>query len=399
MYNKDKRRLLGVAATDITVKEISDTLGGDDSLARNEILKLSLDTRDCSTTVSTPDSCELQALRSQSTSAQCADILPSSSCYKFGNTIYAPGAAAASWDNAKANCASLGTGASLAVVDNAEKNRFLSGIYDSDGSWIGLRSEIGKAWAWSGGNGKALSSASEQWASFDGNTVASEVHSQSNGAACAVADRRGTVKNWDVAPCGASRNYICQMTAGSAAAAAACTGGTFEISTDYKPTNDPFCGSGEVQSCSTAQDAEMDKARPLCAEKGSGFSTFDRVCCGGEADLRKDEFSKGGLGAGAIAGIVIGSLVLLALLGFLLWWFCFRRRKAHSSTDIVVSMEPRSSIDIGDPKSGALEDPADISGRYSFESPVPDPTNLRSIEARQQAVTHEDSTTENDYGY
>jgi len=39
-----------------------------------------------------------------------------------------------------------------------------------------------------------------------------------------------------------------------------------------------------------------------------------------------------GLSSGAIAGIAVGAVALLAIVGVLVWFFCFRRRKLHSQT-------------------------------------------------------------------
>ena len=45
--------------------------------------------------------------------------------------------------------------------------------------------------------------------------------------------------------------------------------------------------------------------------------------------VEPDNDKKGGLPAGAIVGIVLGSVVLLGAVGFVLYWFVFRKKKEN----------------------------------------------------------------------
>jgi hypothetical protein len=282
------------------------------------------------------DSCELQALRSQAGSARCADILPeSAACYRFGATVYARGGGAASWDAAGAACEALGAGARLALVDTRAKNAFLAGLFDVDGSWVNLRSELGgKGWRW--GGGAAVAADAAQWAEGDGDAAADRVHNSSNGPACAAADRRGVDSNWDALSCAAARQYVCEWPSGSAADAARCGGGATFVNgeTPHEPVNAADCGQVDVGVvCSEGEDAAVAAAEPFCPEKGGqDFTEFDRTCCGGRADLLRKGGRRRALGVGGIVGIAAAGLALLALL-VAACLCCLRRRRRRRAAE------------------------------------------------------------------
>lgn len=113
MYDKSTRRLVGVAGADLTLFEVDEDIG---CSAREKVTELSASARDCAN-VKALESCELQALRSQ-TDSRVADILSAQTCYRFGDSVYYKGIDAQSWDDAQGACEGLGGNARLAVVDS-----------------------------------------------------------------------------------------------------------------------------------------------------------------------------------------------------------------------------------------------------------------------------------------
>jgi Lectin C-type domain len=338
VYDKDTvvRRLVGVAGADVTLGEVEAKFG--DS-AREQITALSLASRDCAQQ-RTLGSCDLQALRSQ-TQSECADILPAGTCYQFGEAVYVKGSNASTWDEASANCKALGAGARLAKVNTAKVNEFLAGIFDADGDWIGLRSDKGKDWVWA--DGAALADGEDQWAGFDGKAEAAQVQKDTNGAACAAADRRGSTKNWDVLTCSAVRTYVCETTTGSAAAKAACDGAVFDGQSNtngHKPVNEAGCPAALGEPCSAAQDKQVDDAELFCKDSGGNLSNKGRICCPGGGGSKLSKF----------VGIGVSCIVLIALIIFILVVCICRRERCSSRSTPPRGSQPEEPILLEEPK-------------------------------------------------
>jgi Lectin C-type domain len=437
VYSRDERRLLGVAAADITVHEVSDAVGGEEQ-ALEQITELSRESRDCATTVRSLDSCELQVLRSQPGSGMCADILARFElpCYRFGETVYTRGGVGQhlNWEDALAKCESLGSGARLALVDTSTKNAFVSGIVDADGSWVGLRSKLkGPGWRWTTGEGVADNAT--QWSQgLDGAEAAGGVHNKFNGPACASVDRRGVSGNWNALPCEAKRAFVCEMPADSEAASTSCTRGIFVYQeTKYTPVHSLDCSNFTAgTACSEDEDNFVRKAEPFCADRGGeDFTNFDRFCCGGRADVLREKGSgdKGnGMGTAGIVGIAVSSVVLFAILTTLLFCYCWRRRAAKDdkcggsspSSDVLgaASTLPFHSSEVQDtgilrpaPVVAALPrfNPAAASGstvsgeerQYSFDDPVDSIQDSSAHgQSRNFGASHASGSGEEDnYGY
>jgi Lectin C-type domain len=246
--------------------------------------------------------------------------------------VYLKPGNASSWDDASAECAALGEGARLAKVNTPRLNEFLAGIFDADGDWIGLRSNKGEDWVWA--DGAALADGEEQWAGFDGKAEAAQVQQDMNGAACAVADRRGSGQNWDVLSCSAERTYVCEVLTGSAAAKAACGGDLFDgqsSANGHTPVNAADCPTVAGMSCSTEENKKLDGLEPFCASSGDVRSNKEAICCDG-----------GGVSKGLIAGTALGVILVLMVIVIVIVVYCCVRRKPSSSS--AATSTPNSDV-------------------------------------------------------
>lgn len=86
------------------------------------------------------------------------------------------------------------------------------------------------------GEWRRAASAIAHWAGFDGADEASQVHSASNGAACAAADPRGLGDNWEVLSCDATQSYVYEMATGSVAGDGAYSGDVFPVESSATAT-------------------------------------------------------------------------------------------------------------------------------------------------------------------
>ena len=324
VYSRVGRKLLAVAGVDVTVKEVSEQIGGTEA-AISEINLLSQERRFCGA-LTERSSCEMQALRSGSRSGECADVLPlgegtqESQCFQIGKNLFIRNYTIANWEDALSICESVGDGGSLGMVDVVGKNRFLSGMVSIDGSWIGLQAVIGDVLRWSDGSALVTT---EYGFGRDVEEEIRKIHETENADACVSADRRGAEGNWNVESCRTKRDFVCELEEGSVAAGEYCaSNNTFVFKeTEYEVVNDVNCGDQSDIACSASEEGAAVRARPLCAdpaegreEGGEGSGDFDRFCCGGGG-----EGGEGSCGSGAWwTWLFVAILPLTAFFAFLI---------------------------------------------------------------------------------
>lgn len=362
-------RIVGVVGADITLKSVVEAVG-DEELAREEIELLGLDARSCGNRVTTRKSCELQALREQTNSAVCADIFPPSACYRLGESLYKLVTTALPFDQAQAECQALG-GAGLAKIDTFIKNQFLSGFASADGSWIGLKADIGKSLQWL--DGTALNETNLQF-DFEWKKKVVSIHEREfNTAACATADRRGTSGNWNLEPCTAPRTFVCEFGASTKAATTECDGPTFtQPQPGYVPVNDVSSCPASDQSCTEAEDKDVAFLDPICREANSTFSPADRTCCCGKADQGcEDGGCEGGVRCLPLwiwPLIGVGALVLV-LVCAIIYYRCVRQPKRGKESNQDDASHQDAGPDASPGSSGLGINPGPIPG------PAPPPGN------------------------
>lgn len=311
IYATDVKRLLAVAGLDVTLTEVQELTGLSEVQIITRITTLSLQSRDCpSTQDQSQNTCSLQQLRSQAGSQICPYPLPVSrfDCFNFGIDTYYPVSTPKSYDEAQEFCANLSSGSSLAVANTEGKNSFLSGLFSKDGSWIGLRANVGESLKWV--DGSAFTPEQSRFY-LNYSTEVSNIHVETNDDVCVTADSRGIDENWNLVRCGASRPFVCQV-AGS------------EIDTICGTT---FTGQQDScddlslpkRTCSNEKDiSDLEYAQPFCAQNGSNFNESQRFCCGpeiftGPTDTPSPDQNEG-LSVGVIVGIGMGVVVGVAIL-------------------------------------------------------------------------------------
>lgn len=314
IYAKDVKRLLAVAGLDVTLAEVQELTGLSDVESISKITALSFQFRDCpSTQEEAQTTCSLQQLRSQAGSQICPYPLPASryDCFRFGIDTYYPVTTPKSYDEAQEICANLSSGSSLAVVDTGGKNSFLSGLFSKDGSWIGLRANVGESLKWV--SGSALTADQSRFY-INYSTEVSNIHGGTNNDVCVTADSRGVDENWNLVGCGAPRPFVCQVS----------------ISENDTTCVRIFDGQQDTcsdlslprRTCSNEKDiSDLEYAQPFCVQNGSDFTEPQRFCCDGGAAQTIDNTPDGsnqdtdeGLSVGAIVGIGMGVVVAVALL-------------------------------------------------------------------------------------
>jgi hypothetical protein len=160
-----------------------------------------------------------------------------------------------------------------------------------------------------------------------------------NGAACAVADRRGSGQNWDVLSCSAVRTYVCEVVTGSAAAKAACGGDLFDgqsSTNGHKPVNAADCPTVAGMSCSTEENKKLDGLEPFCASSGDDRSNKEAICCDG-----------GGVSNGLIAGAALGVIFVVAIVAVIVICCCVCRDSSSSSSSAAAATTLNSPASIG----------------------------------------------------
>lgn len=340
------RKIVGVAATDIPILELMQTLNVNNETAIQEAEKIS-DSGKCYDKHGEENGCILQELRNADPDSRtCADIYsPNFECYHFGISTFIHRNEEVTWAQAQTECKKFHSSGKLAVVTEQGVNAFLAGFSSADGSWIGGRNK-NSGFKWE--EHEKENDISEEHVKFGydrpiGEMVkeAQNIFSTHNDYSCLSLDRRGVQGNWNVEPCDVLRSYICEIpdetqrtSSGDMIHRAAdieiCHGSTFTVDDpSHKPVN-PITGclTGEKSSghCNDDDDKEMKQAEPLCSYSGKDFTAFDKTCCGGKTDGNYVE--KRPLPLFAIILIAIGGLIFLifAALAIIYW----RRYNRHT---------------------------------------------------------------------
>lgn len=338
IYEVDAQRLVAVVGADLTLSKVSEAIGSE-SEAREEIRKLSSASRKCAKPKER-NGCALQALRSTAQSALCANVLPSKtgesdiSCYRFGDDEYRVIDEEMKYDDAVAKCED-DLGGHLAIVDTKEKNEFLAGLFNVDGSWIGMKAEQGGKLTWV--DEKDVSEEQRAFGFGDIEKAQMQILNNLNrDRACVTADRRGVKENWNVIQCDELRPFICEVGSinEGVLSISPCVR-TFDPSTDENPfeNDNPIlssCAQSSISSensCSDEENKATEKVNPLCNETGRDYSDFDRMACGGRADSSGETKCSNALEWWKILLIALGVVVAVGLLvcAALFLWKCTRR--------------------------------------------------------------------------
>lgn len=389
VYERDEKRLVAVVGIDIAFDEVKEVVENE-SQANAEIEDLSQESRLCPEPPD-KDGCKFQALRSQYGSI-CPSRLPPDTCYRFGESVFKRGDQFTTYTEASGICANESGGTiSLAIVDTNEKNEFLSGLFDADGTWIGLSAvSVGANLSWE----DARPLGDVQFDGFDGSDAVKQVHADTNEGACVTADRRGVRGNWNVVPCAESHQYVCQVGEGEDEVQLACAGDIYEykpgLSVDEENPQNCTLSVGTSRSCNAEEEEAIKYANPLCNQEGKNYTEIDRTCCSGKAgplDLKINDDKKEGLGTGPIVGIVIGAVVLAAIIVILII-IVSRSKKNHRqelepTIDEVEADDLREDDPDDDDGQGNLA-PAEL--RIDFSDPLKEhslPESRRDQEVEQ----------------
>ncbi|PXF44034.1 Voltage-dependent calcium channel subunit alpha-2/delta-4 [Gracilariopsis chorda] len=331
MYERETNALVGVSGVDITITEVADRVGGRDAARAVIEDKIRKERRSCSPRK--PDSCAQQKLRARY-GGICADVLVgekrSWKCYRAGSSLFFRSEALTSWEEARANCQTLGSGADLAVLDNDGKNELVAAISAYDGSWIGLRAEQNKELEWISGSPFEKKGFSFN---FDYEIDINRLHEKELIDACVAVDRRGTSGNWNIGPCDSKRMAICEVKTTAENVSSICPqDNTFDRRTTvYEPVHRVDCDLSETVKCSEDEETALENANPLCPDRSSGGrSEFDRRCCGGRSDTgpTQCQTTDKKSSSGAVIGGAVGAVIVVGLAASIAIIFFRRKRKA-----------------------------------------------------------------------
>lgn len=267
----DGTGLAAVVGVDITLESV--TIDSDTESARKRVEEFSATSRDCPA-VQTNGGCDFQRLRQQYGRECPATPRTPKSCFRFGTELFYKTNERSAFDLSITDCGNSFDSA-IAKIDTPDKNERLSGIYDLDGSWIGIRAEIGETFRWSDGSTVNKTLIDEQF-EYDASNALVPLQQRVNGPVCITADRRGTTKNWNLVPCSEQHSAICLVLERNGDL---CNGIFDLIQLNQDPRNPIKC-SKRYKECSEAQNEFEKIANPVCPQTGVDKSDIDRSCCG-----------------------------------------------------------------------------------------------------------------------
>lgn len=320
-YDVRSSVILGVVGVDITIREAVQRVGNEGTV-RSRVAERHQRDRGCEAKSVTSQ--QRQSLRARYEGV-CADILRSWRCYRVGSSLLAPSPSneTMTWDEGRGHCRSLGNGSDLAILDNEGKNKIAAAITSYDGSWIGLRATQGNSLHWVSGT-KWTKNTYSFYKSIDVEEEVARIHNNDNVHVCISVDRRGITGNWNIFPCDTKRPVICEVELGSPAAVDYCSSNIFDKrTTSHTPVNEDVETDNGFK-CEKSDEEALTRANPVCKEKTKDtFQEFDRLCCGGRADLNGPlscESTEGSSNVAVIVGSAVGALAFAVIAILLVVW-------------------------------------------------------------------------------
>jgi len=345
VFSRWSKRVLGVVGTDIPIQQLKEKVPGTtDSRIEAAVAKWAPTCQAGGNQSALIEPCDLQGLRGPESACPPANFSPIYDCYSFAldtedeqrHLFYAPHQLDEwrSWDNARARCEEVG--GELAAAPSEAVNQELATLADVDGSWIGVR------------RGRDAT-ASGEWVLPSKRPVSTFFWSAADRSDdCVAVDRRGLRSNWFTRPCDEQRPFICKLDSPASVPVAGCS---FVVRVSDQDGRDPnprtkgtICerrNQGQTPNGPgpTCPGDALIKTKPLCP-MAAGDRTAAlclQTCCGDCSCQALKAEAEPRIGVGAIAGIIVGALIVLILVcvAYATWKRCqdVRRRLADVDDD------------------------------------------------------------------
>lgn len=349
--------LLGVAGVDIRVSSVTDNNRPDpESYAIQRINDYSSTSRGCPRVV-TKDGCDYQRLRQQY-GRNCPAIPPKSSdCYKFGDFVYFKSQRRLNFEDSKSLCESRGNTvpvifpsptpgfSQMTVIDSAERNTRLSGIFNSDGSWIGIRARFRGSIEFADGTPVGDTQFIQDQFDFPIEEEIERLQNKFNQDVCIIADRRAVDHNWNFVPCSRSHMAICSI---SESASNSMCSNVYDMERLSEGTVSNPLDCGPYKPCSSEQDEFEKRAKPICVQEGVDLTDRERSCCNSESPTVTDPPSSpvgnepvddGGPGPdlAPIIGGAVGGVVLIIIAVIL--YIVYRNKGKRQNGDLPITQD------------------------------------------------------------
>lgn len=337
IYAAKSRALLGLAGTDITLRELKGAAS--DSL---DVVQRELNRRAPRCEVPTKDGkplrlsgCEVQEARGDSFCAALADPTRREwetsryDCWQgTQNTVYVPFVTRRARADAAAWCQERLPNGTLAIVENAQDNALVASLLDEDGSWLGVSRPEGSKGAASWVNDRPAGAGAGPGPGPIFRSWARDQPGAGDNLTCGTADRRGGSSNWMASECTRPRPLLCSFPLAQLPDAPLCTSTTLKLSERPKivpgVVNESNPGPG-TSSPECAQETGRIDPPPLCDSLTSEpLCPIGRVedqcvnfCCPGCScrfrSVAAAPAGGDGLSVGEIIGIIAGVAVGLAV--------------------------------------------------------------------------------------
>ncbi|GAB0489809.1 hypothetical protein MMPV_001034 [Pyropia vietnamensis] len=387
VYGDRNRALLGLAGTDITLRELK--AAASDSL---EVVQRELNQRGPQCGVDTKagkpltlSGCEVQEARGDSHCAALAD--PERRAWETNrydcwqgtqNTVYVQDEIFRTRADAAAWCRERLPNGTLAVIENPQDNALVASLLDEDGSWLGVSRTEGAQGAASWVSDRPAGAGADPVPGAGFRSWARDQPRAGEGLNCAMADRRGAYNNWMSSDCTRPKPSLCSFPLRHLPDTPHCAGMTLKllerpeevegVVNEANPgpgQNSPECAD-KTGSLDPPPSCESLTSEPLCSI-GSVEDQCTNFCCPGCScrfrTAAKASAGGDGLSVGEIIGIVAGVGVGLAVLAGLAL-VAFRGRRGTVELPLPLPLDDDACIQYDALRDNSGQPPMDERQRY-----------------------------------